>query len=302
MIFVMHTCGAQSIASSTTLAGRDKLLAEISAGRHLTTLALSERGSRSNFWAPVSRLVEGPGGYSVSAYKSWSTSAHHADSFVSSAQMPNAKSPLESTGFLFRRGQPGVRVVSEFDGLGLRGNDSAPIALENVTVVSGDLVTDHGGGAKLKLEVVLPWFAIGTAAIANGLCQAAIAATVKHLSSTSLEHTGQALRELPNLRARIADMSLRSEQSRALLRRCLDELEAGSPSAPLYVLESRLAGLEAAIDVTDLAMKACGGAAFSRHLPLERLFRDARAGWVMAPTADHLRDFAGKALTGLPLF
>jgi alkylation response protein AidB-like acyl-CoA dehydrogenase len=44
------------------------------------------------------------------------------------------------------------------------------------------------------------------------------------------------------------------------------------------------------------------GAAFSRHLPVERLFRDARAGWVMAPTVDHLQDFVGKALTGLPLF
>ena len=50
----------------------------------------------------------------------------------------------------------------------------------------------------------------------------------------------------------------------------------------------------------DLAMS--GGAAFSKHLGLERLFRDARAGWVMAPTADHLQDFIGKALTGLPLF
>jgi len=54
--------------------------------------------------------------------------------------------------------------------------------------------------------------------------------------------------------------------------------------------------------VTDLAMKTCGGAAFSKHLPVERLFRDARAGWVMAPTVDHLQDFIGKALTGLPLF
>jgi alkylation response protein AidB-like acyl-CoA dehydrogenase len=55
--------------------------------------------------------------------------------------------------------------------------------------------------------------------------------------------------------------------------------------------------------VTDLALKACGGAAFSRQAtPIERLFRDARAGWVMAPTVDHLDDFIGKALTGLPLF
>jgi alkylation response protein AidB-like acyl-CoA dehydrogenase len=67
------------------------------------------------------------------------------------------------------------------------------------------------------------------------------------------------------------------------------------------VLQTRLASVEAALEVTDLAMKACGGAAFSRHLPVERLFRDARAGWVMAPTVDHLQEFVGRALTGLPL-
>ena len=55
-------------------------------------------------------------------------------------------------------------------------------------------------------------------------------------------------------------------------------------------------------DVTDLAMKTCGGAAFSKQLGLERIFRDARAGWVMAPTVDHLLEFSGRALTGLPLF
>ena len=49
-------------------------------------------------------------------------------------------------------------------------------------------------------------------------------------------------------------------------------------------------------------MRVCGGAAFSKHLPIERVFRDARAGAVMAPTADVLYDFYGKAATGLPLF
>ena len=49
-------------------------------------------------------------------------------------------------------------------------------------------------------------------------------------------------------------------------------------------------------------MRVCGGAAFSKHLPIERTFRDARAGSVMAPTADALYDFYAKAVTGLPLF
>ncbi len=56
-----------------------------------------------------------------------------------------------------------------------------------------------------------------------------------------------------------------------------------------------------AIDVTDAAMRLCGGAAYSRQLPLERLFRDARAASVMAPTTDLLVDFLGKALTGQEL-
>jgi alkylation response protein AidB-like acyl-CoA dehydrogenase len=100
-------------------------------------------------------------------------------------------------------------------------------------------------------------------------------------------------------------MSVRTEASRALLGRTFAELEAGSAEAPLFVLSARKAALEAACEVTDLALKACGGAAFSRqttHAPVERLFRDARAGWVMAPTVDHLDDFIGRALTGLPLF
>jgi len=50
-----------ALAASQTLGDRDDLLRAIAAGRHLTTLALSERGSRSQFWAPVSRLEERDG-------------------------------------------------------------------------------------------------------------------------------------------------------------------------------------------------------------------------------------------------
>src|SRR5438874_2003041 len=57
MIFVMHTTAREAIAAST-MPGKQKLLAEIAAGKHLTTLALSESGSRSNFWAPVSHMSD----------------------------------------------------------------------------------------------------------------------------------------------------------------------------------------------------------------------------------------------------
>lgn len=303
MIYVMHVTAAQAIASSATLEGREEILREIAAGRHLTTLAFSETGSRSQFWAPVSRLEsDGNGGFTTSAAKSWVTSADHADSYVSSAQSPGAESPLQSTVYFVRRGADGVRTAGHFHGLGLRGNDSSPVAIEQFHVAGGALISAQGEGANTMLQVVLPWFAIGTAAMANGICRAAVDRTAQHMQSTSFTHTGTSLRDLPTLRARLADMSVRVAQSRALLGYTLNVIDSGSEAAPLFVLQSRLSSIEAATDVTDLAMKACGGAAFSKQVGVERFFRDARAGWVMAPTADHLRDFVGRVLTGLPLF
>jgi len=298
----MHTAAAQAIASSSIFAERAAVLKEISSGKHLTTLAFSEAGSRSQFWAPTSKLEATNGHFTTSASKSWVTAAGNADSYVSTAQKPNAASPLESTVYFVRAKAAGVSVSGAFNGLGLRGNDSAPVSLEGIAVKPEELISNPGDGPTVILQVVLPWFAIGTAAMANGLCRAAVQRTIEHLTGTGFEHDGSKLRDLPNLRARLAEMSTRTEQSRALLGHTLDQIEAPSEITPLFVLQSRLAALEAALDVTDLAMKACGGAAFSRHLVIERLFRDARAGWVMAPTADHLRDFIGKALTGLPLF
>ena len=209
---------------------------------------------------------------------------------------------MDVTLYIARPETEGVEIGKRFNGLGLRGNDSLPVTFKAMSVSESDLLTKQGEGASMMLEVLLPWFSIGTAAMANGLCRAAVGATAGHLSSEGFEHTKSQLRDLPNLRSRLAEMSVRTEQSRALLAHTVAEMENPTELTPLYVLQSRLAGIEAAVDVTDLAMKACGGAAFSKHLNIERLFRDARAGWVMAPTADHLREFVGRALTGLPLF
>ena len=70
----------------------------------------------------------------------------------------------------------------------------------------------------------------------------------------------------------------------------------------LRVLEVKAAAGDTALTVTDTAMRVCGGAAFRKDFGVERMFRDARAAHVMAPTSDVLYDFIGKAVTGLPLF
>jgi alkylation response protein AidB-like acyl-CoA dehydrogenase len=302
MVFVMHTVAIRAIVASNRVGHKDELLRKIAIGEILATLAFSEKGSRSHFWAPVSRLVPFEDGYLFSAEKSWVTSAHHADLYVCNAQKPDAASPFESTLFLLRGNAEGVNVKDQFEGLGLRGNDSSPVEIESAAVRESELLTEHGLGANLTLQTVLPWFAIGTAAMANGLSAAATEAVGAHLSNSRFAYSDSSLRDIPALRARLAQMSIKTEQARSLLAVALKEYLTGSEHGTLRILQSRLASIEAAIEVTDLAMKAAGGTAFSKKNVLERLFRDARAGWVMAPTSDHLQDFIGRILTGLPLF
>jgi alkylation response protein AidB-like acyl-CoA dehydrogenase len=131
--------------------------------------------------------------------------------------------------------------------------------------------------------------------------QAVTEETGAHLVSTRLEHLDRSLAEQPLYRVDHARMRVLTDQADAHLRDTLAALGTGREDAMLRVLESKVAAGEAAITVTDLAMKLCGGAAFRKELGIERRFRDARAARVMAPTTDALLDFIGRAINGLPL-
>jgi alkylation response protein AidB-like acyl-CoA dehydrogenase len=124
----------------------------------------------------------------------------------------------------------------------------------------------------------------------------------QHLLASKLEHLGQTLADLPNLRAELARMQIAADVQAAFVHHVAWRMENPRPDTMLAVLESKAAAAEAALDVTDRAMRACGGTAFSGRLSVERHFRDARAGSVMAPTTDVLYDFIGKAVLGMPLF
>ena len=104
------------------------------------------------------------------------------------------------------------------------------------------------------------------------------------------------------MRAYVARMRIKTDMVRALLLDGLDALESEREDAMLRVLEVKAAAGEASTEVTELAMRVCGGAAFRKEVGVERHFRDARASTVMAPTTDALYDFIGKATCGMPLF
>jgi alkylation response protein AidB-like acyl-CoA dehydrogenase len=303
MVYLMHLSATATIAAARPGANVEQTLKEIAAGRHLTTLAFSEAGSRSHFWAPVSRAKRNGANLHLTAKKSWVTSAGHAQSYVVSALAPDGKGPTDSTIYLFTSGTRGLSVAGPWDGFGMRANASAPMILEDCEVEPGLQLTDDGAGFKAMLEVVLPLFNLGTSAVALGLCRAAVAATAAHLKSARFEHLGQTLGEsLPTLRAQLATMQIETDGLAARVDDLVDHLERPRDTTMLRVLESKASAGDTAISVTSTAMRVCGGAAFSKHLSIERLFRDAQAGAVMAPTSDVLREFIGKAILGIPLF
>jgi alkylation response protein AidB-like acyl-CoA dehydrogenase len=117
-----------------------------------------------------------------------------------------------------------------------------------------------------------------------------------------LEHLDQSLSALPTIRAKLAKMSIELACTRAYVDQAAGRLAEPAEDTVLHVLGVKAAANDAALRITDSAMRVCGGAAFSEHLQIDRYFRDARAGSVMAPTADVLYDFYGKAITGQPLF
>jgi alkylation response protein AidB-like acyl-CoA dehydrogenase len=303
MVYLMHVCGTTTIAAARPEAVVASILQDIAAGKHLTTLAFSESGSRSHFWAPVSRARRDTKGVLISAKKSWVTSAGAAQSYVVSTLAVEAAGPVDSTLYLVPAGSPGFSVERPWDGLGLRANASAPMLLDNCLVPDELQLTNDGSGFQAMLNVVLPLFNLGSAAVSLGICRAAVAGTVTHLKNARFEHLGQSLGEsLPTLRALLAGMQIDTDGLELRIGDLVDHLERPRETTMLRVLETKAAAGDVAIGVTGAAMRACGGAAFSKHTNIERLFRDAHAGAVMAPTVDVLREFIGKSALGIPLF
>lgn len=305
MVYLMHILGAAAISAARPAVAQAVVptLKDIAAGRHLSTLAFSEAGSRSHFWAPVSRAQRNGNGVRITAKKSWVTSAGHAQSYIVSSLAPDGKGPTDSTLYLVPASTHGLSVAGPWDGLGLRANASAPVTLESCEVPAQFQLTDDGAGFQAMLNVVMPLFNLGSAAVALGLCRAAVAGTTTHLKNARFEHLGQSLGEsLPTLRAQLATMQIDTDGLSARIDDLVDHLEKPRETTMLRVLEAKAAAGDVAINVTSAAMRICGGAAFSKHLNIERLFRDAHAGAVMAPTGDVLREFIAKALLGMPLF
>lgn len=297
MILTMHLSALAVLLRAGD--GRfDAVLREAAAGRHLSTLALSERATRSNFWVSMGHAERSAGGYRVCVDKSFVTSAGPAHSYVVTTATPDRSSQADTEMFLVLSGNGGVEVQDWWQGSGLRGNASAPVRFDCFVPDSAHIGGPAGGRAVLW-ETVMPWFQLGIASVSVGLARAAASITREHVRNTSLEHLGERLADQPVVRHGLGRLQAGADMLTGFVRSVAGAMATGT-AGMTQILELKVVANEAALAATDQAMRLGGGAAYSGRSPVDRIFRDSRAGIVMAPTADMLYDMIGRVVLGQP--
>jgi len=303
MITLMHYCATVVIAAKGSDLLKRQLLPECARGENIATLAFSEAGSGGHFYMPVSEVRENGGRKTLSARKSFVTSAGEADSYVVSARKANAAAPTETDLYLIAKDARGLSTQGRFEGLGLTGNASAPMSLTNVAIEDATRLGAEGTGFQSMLEVVLPHFQIGVASVSLGLAKIAHQMIVARMGARKYEHAGgAALATIPRVQFLVAEITLAVNSGQAFLRETIRKVLAADPAAMIDVLGVKVAAADACLAAVSRAMTLGGGWAFGKPGGLGRIFRDAQAAAVMAPSSDVLKDFIGKASLGLPLF
>ncbi len=224
MVVCMHYCGTAVLEAF----GSHEVRRAAASGAHLSTLAFSEAGSRSHFWAPVSSARRDGQGVSLDARKSWVTSASRATAYVWSSKPVQADNGL-STLWLVPSGTSGIQVQGAFDGLGLRGNDSSPVSADGVGIPDSAMLGEDGKGFDIMMGTVLPMFNVLNAACSVGIMEAAVQRTAQHASGVRYAHLDSTLADLPTIRNYIARMRVKADLARTLLDDTIQAIESGRP-------------------------------------------------------------------------
>ena len=297
MVMCMHYTGAALLNAQ----GAADVKREIATGRHLSSVAFSEAGSRSHFWAPLGTATLEEGDVvQLDASKIWVTSAAEADSYVWSTR--SLASPDKVTLFYVPSKTPGLTTRDTFDGLGLRGNQSCPVTATKALIPMANQLGVDGEGFDYMMEIGLPVFNVLCAAMNLGLAESAMARTIDHVLAAQADPAPAKASDPTAIRANLARMSLKTTTARFFLNDTLKAVESERDDTLLRIIEVKAAAGEAAAEVTDLGMRVCGGAAFRKEVGVDRFFRDARAAGVMAPSTNMLYEMIGRSLCQMPLF
>lgn len=297
MCFGMHAVGSAVIAAKATDDQQERYLDPIVAGRHLTTLTLSEPGTGAHFWLPRTELRRTAEGFVLDGKKTFVTNGGHADSYVVSAVEADTSSPVgEFSCVVVDADAHGLQWGPPWDGLGMRGNSSRSVDLEDVALDPAALLGEPGDQIWYVFNVVAPYFLMAMAGSYLGVAAGAFEDMRLHVTQRRYSHDGSRLAEQPVIQHRVGELWAQVERTRQLVHHAASGADRGEPWALPALASAKAEVAECATDVVNGAMTLVGGIGYREHGTLGRRMRDARAAHVMSPTTDLLRLWTGRAI------
>ncbi len=304
LVYVMHVGVIQTI----TLYGNDdqkkRWLQPIDQGL-IGTYSTSEKASGGHWWYNFSQAQRNDEDYVVNADKSFTTSAGQADFYIVQTRSPEAQEATDISFFIVDGKSDGI-TASPWEALGVRGNHSGPISYKNVHVPKEDLLGSEETGKEIVLNGVSPIYLIGLGSAWLGVAEHALELAVNHATRTIHRDFNNQLSDYQVIRQQIAEAKVLIESTKPWqidLAEQLDILQAEQKAQGVLTLpltEFKVHASEVANKATRIALDVSGGYGYKKG-PIERLFRDARAGIAMGPSNNIAREWIGKNLVGLPL-
>jgi alkylation response protein AidB-like acyl-CoA dehydrogenase len=298
---VNNSLYAHGLLKFGTEAQKQKFLVPVATGQKIGAYSLTEPMSGSDAGTMKSRAVLNEAGthYVINGIKSWVTSAPYADYIVVFTMTAPEKKHKGVTAFLIETDQPGFERGKKEPKLGIRASATSEIIFDNYQCPVENRLGEEGEGFKIAMTV-LDAGRIGIASQALGIAAAALEASIGYAKER--EAFGQKIGQFQMIQQKLADMKTRVEASRLLIYQACLAKEAAKKTGARYSLEASMAKLfasETAMYVTTEAIQIHGGMGYSKEMPLERYFRDAKITEIYEGTSEIQRLVIARSLTGL---
>ncbi len=280
---------------------KQKYVRAIASGEHIGAYALTEPQSGSDASNMRSRAVLSDGGshYLINGRKSWITSGPYARYLVLFAASDPDAGAKGITAFLIDTEKEGFACGKTEPKLGIRASATCEIELNNYQCPVEDRLGEEGQGFKIAMSV-LDAGRIGIAAQAVGIAQAAYDASIDY--ARERRAFGREIGTFQMIQQKIADMKCKLEASRLLtLRAAWAKIQSAETGARITLDGSmaKLVASEAAMWISHQAVQLHGGMGYSKEMPVERYFRDAKITEIYEGTSEIQRMVIARTETGL---
>jgi alkylation response protein AidB-like acyl-CoA dehydrogenase len=278
---------------------KNKHLRDVASGAKIGAYSLTEPMSGSDAATMRSRAVREGDHYVINGRKSWVSSAPHADYVLLFTMTDPEKGDKGITAFLIETDKPGFSRGRTEPKLGIRASATSEIVFDNYKTPMDTRLGEEGEGFKIAMTV-LDAGRIGIAAQALGIAEAAYEASVKFVQER--EAFGKKIGEFQGTGFKIADMKTRIEAARGLIYNAAMAKERSKQTGERFTLEACMAKLfasETAMFCAHQAVQIHGGMGYSKEMPIERYFRDAKITEIYEGTSEIQRMVIARMETGL---